>query len=242
MDWELAVTARCLREDAGIRGALTSIAPAAIDHGVVRCFVEKRGQKPTGLERIQALRRDIFSLHCGRYRAATWYDKAQDVVWLLAFGIHEEGSARDAYAVFERLHGNDDLLPTAADYEVLLAWRDERFEQALTHEPESLIEKAMASPGHEIRWNVAELVPVAVVYERESDIACLFVAITMELTPNGDFRPPKEWLPLVLAGFYRTTPFDRLIETLHHPDMELPTRGVHPNELLFMDCWDASEG
>jgi hypothetical protein len=57
-----------------------------------------RGREPDSGEPIAGLQQHVCkSLHAGRYRAATWYDREHDAVWLLAAGIHRADSQEDFY-------------------------------------------------------------------------------------------------------------------------------------------------
>jgi hypothetical protein len=94
-----------------------------IDHLFDRRQNDARGGE--GGERIKQVRsRPVFSLHSGRTRGATWFDKSRPpraVVWLLGAELHDERhkGASDAYDIFEALDKADDLFPVTADYKLL---------------------------------------------------------------------------------------------------------------------------
>ncbi len=86
--WTLSATSRCLTEDLGLSPEacdrpITELVDA---HRVIADFVKKRGAHPIGNETINALLPKLvaYSLHSGRYRAATWHHEAAGIVWLLA--------------------------------------------------------------------------------------------------------------------------------------------------------------
>jgi len=56
--------------------------------------------------------------HQGDFRAITWYDENQEVVWICAAGYHypEKGDSRDLYEVAHALHDAEKLLPSGEDY------------------------------------------------------------------------------------------------------------------------------
>src|SRR6266511_22690 len=106
----LGVTARC--ED-----DLDAIPEA---DRLLEKFKELRSRAPESGDLIDGLReRECHSLHSGRYRAVTWYDRQADVVWLLAAGIHRSGSRVDAYAVAIEHERAGRLYPTEQDLRVL---------------------------------------------------------------------------------------------------------------------------
>jgi hypothetical protein len=77
-----------------------------------------RSQAPEAGDLINDLtERPCYSLHSGRYRAATWYDAEHDVVWLLAAGLHRSGERDDFYAVAVSHEQAGRLYPTSKDYE-----------------------------------------------------------------------------------------------------------------------------
>jgi hypothetical protein len=55
--------------------------------------------------------------HQGDFRAITWYDESQEVVWICAAGYHypEKGDSRDLYEA-HALHEAENLLPIGDDY------------------------------------------------------------------------------------------------------------------------------
>jgi hypothetical protein len=110
----LRITSRCEGDLAG----LGEEAAAAI----VEKFTEVRGQAPASGELIAGLQqRPCASLHAGRYRAVTWFDREREIVWLLAAGIHRADSREDAYSQAIALEQAQRLYPTDEDYVRLAA-------------------------------------------------------------------------------------------------------------------------
>lgn len=113
----LAVTSRCCKEDLEVDPD-TPLEELAATDDVVAKFVELRGQREEGQEAVQSVHGPIpvFSLHAGRFRAATCWDRKNQAVWLLASRIHRGGERSDSYNYFAALAGKDQLFPTEADY------------------------------------------------------------------------------------------------------------------------------
>ena len=104
------VTARCEKD--------LDILPHDDANAVLEKFIEMRTQAPESGDLIDGLKdRPCYSLHSGRYRAATWYDGKSDIVWLLGAGIHRSGSHDDFYDLAIQLEQSGHLYPTTADYE-----------------------------------------------------------------------------------------------------------------------------
>ena len=89
---------------------------------LVEKFTELRAQAPASGEVIAGLQQRLCaSLHAGRYRAVTWYDREREIVWLLAAGIHRADSREDAYNQAIALEHTHHLYPTDDDYARLSA-------------------------------------------------------------------------------------------------------------------------
>jgi len=106
------VTARC--ED-----DLDSL-PASVAERILDRFEALRARAPESGDLIDGLEeRECHSLHWGRYRAITWYDRSADVVWPLAAGIHRSGSHGDLYRLAIEHERGGRLYPTTQDYQAL---------------------------------------------------------------------------------------------------------------------------
>jgi hypothetical protein len=145
---ELRVTRRCCTEDLGESG------PGPTDeltarHPIVKKFAQVRSERPIGSEKIKSVitRADVYSLHLDRYRAATWYDRASEVVWLLGYGIHKAGDRADAYRRFAALDRQARLFPDADDYEAFIEERDARQVRVVLAQVGALVARARVEEG-----------------------------------------------------------------------------------------------
>lgn len=134
------VTARCETDLAAIE---PEDALSIIDK-----FVEARSHAPEAGDLINDLvERPCYSLHAGRYRAATWYDTQRDIVWLLAAGLHRSGDRGDFYGIAAGHERADRLYPTVVDYE---DFADDERRDRLAQEAmalRALREAVLAMPG-----------------------------------------------------------------------------------------------
>jgi hypothetical protein len=66
-----------------------------------------RSQDPKGVEKVQPLQNasEVYTLHAGRWRGATWHDLDNNTVWLLAGRLHRSGAPDDASPNFKDLIG-----------------------------------------------------------------------------------------------------------------------------------------
>lgn len=95
----LRVTARCLEEDLDGTTAADAERPVGeLAHELVQKFVSMRSQDPKGVEKVQPLQNasEVYTLHAGRWRGATWHDAGNNAVWLLAGRLHRSGAPDDA--------------------------------------------------------------------------------------------------------------------------------------------------
>lgn len=122
-EYELRCTRRAL-EDLGVPDALAGIIEdirTQSPYGViVERFADERTADPAGTVPIARVGRgDIYSLHGPMgFRAATWFDAANAVCWLLGFTPEHD------YTRFEERAANHELLPDERDYAELFAERD----------------------------------------------------------------------------------------------------------------------
>lgn len=122
-------------------------------HEAIRVFVGKRSHAPGEGENVLNVQPygHIKSLHVGKGRAATIYDDAQDVCWLLAFSeTHAVGERRDAYAHFERLDSRGELLPSDSDYAALGTVTEAQLMDELRAHGSEMFTTAKGSPGEEV--------------------------------------------------------------------------------------------
>lgn len=176
-------------------------------HQVLADFVKKRMQSPIGSETIRSLQRKkliAYSLHSGRYRAATWYHEKPGIVWLLGARWHEEGSPVDAYPYFEALLLAGRLLPTREDVERVVTRRRLTFERALMEQVPAIRDVALQHPSEIHEAIVGGRIRVRVAYEN-GDTGILTVAVGNRLIP-GEMSVPAEWVVQLLAAFLPGVP------------------------------------
>ena len=224
-EYELRVTARCLREDLGERHVERFELERAQHHEIVRAFCSKRSESPTGTSSVgpMAGERTLYVLRQGHdHRGATWFDRGEGVVWLCACGDHRSGEADDAFQHFAALIEDELIYPEAADYERLNDERAERFVALAPQELQELLAAAEAQAGQEVRaviGDVEELGIVVVVVETldELFVACSqatladYTRMTIILAALCPDRPRDDW------DFVRA----------------LPTRALRAGEICF---------
>lgn len=132
--------------------------PAAVQR-----LVTMRGAEPAMGKAMDGIvpRGLIKSLRVGEGRGATTWDEEAGVCWLLAYnGFHQNGHKNDCYKVFLRLHADDELLPSEADYVAFFESSDaddEDYEgvfhlgllEELSAISKGLLQDARANPGTE---------------------------------------------------------------------------------------------
>lgn len=200
--WDLGATCRCLIQDLAFPPAACAARVEELaDSRVIRAFLERRNQSPEGQETIQELQPQLtaYSLHVGRYRGATWYDRAAAVCWLLAVGIHRDDSREDAYAYFASLQEAHVLLPTERDVLRVVERRQPSFEAILTKEIPDWRVRAMAHRGQVLEAILGNRVRVRLTFEN-GDAGILTIAISSNLLPDGP-PVPEGWYEALLAAF-----------------------------------------
>jgi hypothetical protein len=202
MPHALRITERCLVEDLG----------ASVDDGddldalanknpIVRAFIDRRSQSPTGQETVEGLTARIvaFSLHSGEDRGLTWHHEPGDTVWLLAAAFHRSGKRDDAYPYFRQLGADHRLLPTKGDIERLVASRNRNFARVLIEDVPKIIENMRRRPGQIFGGALGERVPIRAVWE-DDDPPLLTVAISQRLLP-GELPVPAGYQLAIAAAF-----------------------------------------
>lgn len=145
---ELRLTARCCRQDLNVEPAEADIRELAEEWPIVSKFIDLRSAFPDGGQEPFAAssRPDVYTLHAGQMRGATWCDREYGVVWLLGFGMHREGHRTDAYNVLADLDERGLLLPDAEDYEAMMREREARQIPAMVAEMRALLKRARTTP------------------------------------------------------------------------------------------------
>lgn len=202
----------------------------ATRHRVIADFIKKRTDSPIGTEPPirSLLRKNVpaYSLHSGRYRAATWCHEKAGIVWLLAARWHEQGSPDDSYPYFERLLDAGRLLPTQEDVTQVVESRRLTFERALIDQVPAIRGEALDRPGEVRDAIVGGRIRIRLVYEN-GETGILSVAIANRLLP-GEMHVPAEWVVQVLAAFFPSIP----LAEIEYTD-ELAGRAVRSDEDCF---------
>lgn len=125
---DLRVTLRALCDDFDLDESFADEPPTQLAtlHQVLKAYFQRRSKNSEGVEvtKFPSSSQIVFNLHAGCYRGLTWYDKDDDVVWLLGAGWHEHDSIHDAYRLLKNLDAADRLVPSADDYKRLYMWRE----------------------------------------------------------------------------------------------------------------------
>jgi hypothetical protein len=227
----LRVTLRCLTDDLGLSPRHAEGSASDIDHELVRKFIHLRSQDPQGTEKVQPLEyaSEVFTLHAGRWRGATWHDRTNGVVWLLAGRYHRSGERDDAYPQFKALDSVGRLAPTEEDYELLFRLQERTFAEAVVEETADLLEEVRAASPAEVRRVLGGTVPVSVAVLQAGNMEIVYLAVSMRLQ-EGELRPPGEWLTILWAAFFPWV--SDPVEELSQED-EIAGRPRANDELIF---------
>lgn len=193
---------------------------------ILRKFVDLRSTLPEGSEIFQgASHSEVFTLHGGQHRGATWYDHEYAVVWLLGFGLHREGDHNDAYPYLERLDERGQLMPTEEDYEVLIREREERQIPQMITEVRALLKRARAVPEKVQSAMLNTGVTISLYVEREEDakgtIEEFHLAVSLKFLE-------AKWLSAIRATLWPDSPTEAWEFT-----RDFPERGEDESELRF---------
>lgn len=206
--WDLRITRRCLRDDLGVRDDESGNAEAHVDvHPLVRAFVERRGQRPTGQESFrcgtEVTGLPLFTLHSGKDRGATWHqesvppgvtsDYELGIVWLL--GIRSEHD----YDALCRL--GESLRPSRADAQAFIDDQALTFARALVEEVPALLVRAEQNKGEIVEAVIAGRIRVRLHRDPDDDAPLLTVAISSNPLP-ATAQLAKNWLARLLSAFF----------------------------------------
>ncbi|MEX2457997.1 MAG: hypothetical protein WD770_03315 [Actinomycetota bacterium] len=177
--------------------------PEEIGHEVVRKFVAMRSQEPIGFEKIQPLTTlsDVYSLHAGRWRGATWHDRTHGVVWLVGARLHRSGDSDDAYPTFKALDAANELGPTEEDYRSLFDSRAETFVDEVMRVVPPLLGAARQQSPREVSASVGGIA-IAVATESHDGIELRKLSIAMNSWGDGQTEPPKNWTEILWAAVF----------------------------------------
>ncbi len=194
----LGITARCEDDLNGL--------PAPAAERLLDKFAELRAQAPESGDLIDGLEeRECHSLHSGRYRAVTWYDRRSDVAWLLAACIHRSGSRDDAYALAIERERVGRLYPTEQDSRALDdAERSERL-AAEARELRRLRDEVIAAPELDRRRFESGDGLLAEIWAEDVIVELALVCLRMRVTRTGGKRIGETELATLLAGPFEST-------------------------------------
>ena len=197
--YELRFTQRALEDLRVARntpaGSLRKIRTITPWPDVVDDFINQRTISPhtTGGHLHNMGRPDIAELHTtSGGRAATWYDKENEVVWFLGF------TPEHHYKHLEVRAAADQLLPDHEDLTALILEREELdFSHRVKVDLYALLRDACSSPGEPRKGRVGQLLRLevtAIVIEIDTDkLADFYVLI--RLPPRAEDTPPPPGWP-----------------------------------------------
>lgn len=157
----------------------------------------------------------VFRIKAGVERAATWYDAASGVIWLLRVLSLSKFPNEDAlYDHFGSLERRDQLMPSG--HEVQLA----RGQQYFINARAALADAMAAAQTHPGRWSRAsierpngEVVEVGRAYvEQSEELAARYLIVPQYDQHPEDIRMPRAWLESVAAKCF---PEDEWIEEIY---------------------------
>jgi len=213
-DWDLRITARCLRDDLGLDSGLRARAEEHLGvHQIVRAFVGRRGQSPIGQETFrcgtEVTGRPLYTLHSGDDRGATWHQESVSpsietgyplgIVWLL--GVRPE-------------HDYDglcdlDLLPTVADYQAFIDETAQTFARALVEQVPELLTLADLHKGRVVEGLLADTIRLRLYRDPDENAPLLTVAYSSRPLPNAVALLPS-WQARMVMAFFNTDEFASL--------------------------------
>lgn len=156
--YDLRVTERCLGEDLGTdpSAPLSELAK----HEIIRALCHKHEHDPTPPDTVGPTAGDL-TLGVLRYgddhRGSTWFDRANNALWLCAYRRHRSGEPDDAFPYFDDLRTHGRMYPTDPDRERLLRDRAARLVDAVPDEAQRLVAEASSRPGVEIHGQLGPL-------------------------------------------------------------------------------------
>lgn len=224
-DWELRVTARCLNEDLNADEATSFEAILGLE--IIKAFVKDRSTHATASKQVSPLSsgQEVFRLGYGHdHRGATFYDKDESVVWLVAYGRHRSGAANDFFPYCKLLDREERLLPVQADIARMYRERDRRFIDAVTVEAPVALKAARETDG-EYRCTIGGELGAGIVLEVVQELEA--TSITVAFKPAGDgaftqitMEQGQVLLQALVCGNWDLT-------------SRLPSRELEPDEVAF---------
>lgn len=196
-----SVTARCLTEDLNLRLPDPQVQRRAdLDHPALQELRRLAPSTPQGQKAIAQLHDHGFHgfrLRFSNHRGCTWHDGNEDIVWLLAYALHQGGDEDDCYNYFEDLYSSQLLTPTNADVQAV------RLEQ--------LFHAQVPRFGKEVAGAIQDaLYSPEVVVELDNE-ALLPVKVRVAVEPVDE----EELVEIVVAFFHSTALDHRVAQVIH---------------------------
>ncbi len=214
IDRDLRITRRCRVDDLNLSADSRGRAEDHVGvHRVVRAFVERRSQDPTGQETFrcatESTGKTIYTLHAGTDRGATWHDlveaddeiEALDLVWLLGC------RAFHGYEALCALASDGVLLPNGADYQAIIDEATLTLSTAMRTEVPTLLEQAERRKGEVVEGVVADRIAVRLCRDPDDEAPLLTVAIMTYPMP-GTALLHKKWFARLVLAFFENDPKD----------------------------------
>ncbi|MHB8449299.1 MAG: hypothetical protein ACYDAQ_02355 [Mycobacteriales bacterium] len=176
---------------------------------MIKAFVTRRGQSPTGQEttRLPVTRAVVYNLHSGTARGLTWHEQADDldVVWLLGVAWHEGDDSSDAYRVLKDRDANGLLLPTEDDYADLEPEPVQFITEAARQLPDMLA-RSRVMVDSEISERVAGVLEVAVMTRQVpiDGVQLTETWVAIRLPPTPGVVMPTDLVTFVLGALFPT--------------------------------------
>ncbi len=227
--YDIRVTRRCRVEDLEqeAEGPLESIA----GHEIIRALVNKHDATPETTHTVgpSAGDRTLGVLRYGDdHRGAIWLDRANNALWLCAYGLHRSGEPDDSFAYFDELIADGRIYPSGQDRNWLCRDRAKRMVDAIPVEANRFREMIEVAPGTELTRSIGGVRVRAVLVEvsgiRELHVAVsmrggninLVLAILAALRPSGeelgDWRPEGALPTSALDGRHIEIAYSCLLE------------------------------
>jgi hypothetical protein len=200
----LRVTARCLDEDLDrMTAADAERSVYELEHELVQKFVSMRSQDPEGVEKVQPLQKasEVYTLHAGRWRGATWHDLNNNAVWLLAGRLHRSGAPDDAYPYFKDLDADGRLLPTEHDYELLFLAQARSFADDVIDRLPAVVDEARRRSPAEVEAIVGTI-PISIAVVIENEMEFVYLAVRMSGWTEDGPQPPANWTAILWAAVF----------------------------------------
>ena len=230
-DYELRVTRRALADIdmKSLAGPSFDLEANRESHVILEAFCSKRGNSPVGQERTQGIKAPVYNLHAqDPWRAVTWHDIDEGVVWLLAVTPHN-------YAEFVARANSGNLQPTTQDYADLEvsrsvippAMEEGEVLELIAEEGASLVAAALDTPNLEVRGTLASSLDIGIVAEVIVDgSAGADVYIAFRMPPRPGAALPASLIEACVAAMLPDA-WSGDIDWWHE---SFPGRGREPNE------------